>query len=44
MDIFKNTPICPVFINNNKSYIVVEGESLWSYFLAHKEKDMVLAE
>lgn len=42
--LFFNAPICPVFIHRDRSYILLEGESLSSYFLAHRQKDIVLTE
>jgi hypothetical protein len=42
--LFFNAPICPVFIHRDRSYILLEGESLSNYFLARREKDIVLTE
>lgn len=41
---FKDTSICPVLINNGRSYILIEGDSLWNYFMAKQNSDLVCTE
>lgn len=42
-ELFYSASVAPAFLNEGRTYIRVEGECLWEYFLARKGSDFVMA-
>ena len=36
--IFESKLICPVFITDNESYILVKGENLWDFYRSKRSQ------
>ena len=41
--LFYSASVAPAFLYSGRTYIRIEGECLWEYFLAKKASDFVLA-
>lgn len=42
-ELFYSASVAPAFLSEGRTYIRVEGECLWEYFLARKGSDFVMA-